>query len=90
MKLLPLDFTHRNYLLNRYALVLDGDGNETLAALSCSESLDYLVLFEYATKGVLPTSLERLSYFLAMHERHTAALPSSLWMANALYGMKHL
>jgi hypothetical protein len=90
MKLLPLDFTHRHYLINKHALLLDREGNETLIALSRSESLDYLVLFEYATKGNPPISPAKLSYFLAMHERHTAALPDSLWLTNAYYGFKHM
>lgn len=88
MKLLPLEFTHRNYLINRYALVLDGDGNETLAGLTCMESFAYLEMFEDATKGILPESMGRLGLFLSMHDRHTAALPDSLWLANAVFGMR--
>jgi hypothetical protein len=87
MKLLPLDSTHRNYLIKKYALLLDREGNETLVALSREESLEYLVLFEYATKGILPTSTDEMIGFLAMHERHTAALPGFMWLANAMYGL---
>lgn len=86
MKLLPLEFTHRNYLIAKNALALDADGNERLIALSCSESLEYLMLFERATKGVLPASTDELNHFLAMHDRHTSALPDSLWLANAVFG----
>jgi hypothetical protein len=86
MKLLPLDFTYRSYLINKYALLLDREGNETLVALSREESLEYLVFFEYATKGILPISTGRMFEFLAMHERHTAALSGSMWLVNAIYG----
>lgn len=56
MKLLPLEFTHRNYLIHKYALALDTDGNETMLGLSHVESLEYLLLFDGATKGILPDS----------------------------------
>jgi hypothetical protein len=86
MKLLPLDFTHRNYLINKRALLLDRNGNETLVALSRAESLEYLVFFEYATKEILPIPTGRMIEFLAMHERHTSSLPGSMWLANAMCG----
>jgi hypothetical protein len=86
MKLLPLDFVHRNYLINKYALKLDVDGNETLAGLSCLESATYLLMFEESTKGVLPADDKQLHSFLSMHERHTNELPLN-WLFGMSYAM---
>jgi hypothetical protein len=84
MKLLPLDYVHRNYLINRYALKLDADGNEILAGLSCSESAAYLLMFDGSTKGFFPANVDDVYSFLSMHERHTNELPPNL-----LFGMSY-
>jgi hypothetical protein len=70
MKLLLLEFTHRNFLLNRCALKLDADGNETLTGLSELESVFYLQMFDDVVKGLFLVDIEKIMLFLSTHERH--------------------
>jgi len=84
MKYLPLEASHRDYLNVKGAIVLDNDGNESLAGLSWSESVLYLELLAGMLSKDLPRDISVLACFLSMHERHTTALPELPTILDAL------
>lgn len=79
MKLLSLEGSHRSYLIFKAALMLDAEGNEILVGLSSNESVDYIRISYGAWNDNLPESLEDLSIFLGLHERHSDALRNATW-----------
>lgn len=80
MKLLLLEGSHRSYLIFKAALMLDAEGNEILAGLSRFESVEYVRISYGAWNGNVPESIDDLSIFLDLHERHTNALRNSTWL----------
>lgn len=82
MKLLPLEGTHRAFLVFKGALMLNADGNETLVGLTMEDSVTYVRICYGAWNDNLPDSLVDLSIFLGLHERHTNALRDSTWVFN--------
>jgi hypothetical protein len=83
MKLLLLEGSHRSYLIDKAALMFDADGREYLVGLSSIESVMYVRISYGAFNNNLPDSLDDLSIFLDLHERHTNALRNSTWIFNA-------
>lgn len=87
MNVLPLEESHRHYLVQKHAIEVDADGNETLVGLSWPESLVYLCMVGETERNRLPSDANSLSIFLQLHERHTALLPDSPWIIEALMAL---
>jgi hypothetical protein len=85
---LPLELTHREYLITREGLAKDAEENETLVGLSWSESVLYLRLVGNTLADHYPDEPIDFSTFLSPHQRHTAALPKYPWLLYPTWDVK--
>jgi hypothetical protein len=74
MKLIPLEWFYRSWLVSRHALTLDQDHNERFVGLTHCESLLYAKMSNPPFISFDRWEVDELKRFLELHERHEVTL----------------